>query len=126
MDGRPALAVRLLAVALGLRLLGLPRLRRLLSAEAPRPSRLTHAEAEEARRLAVAVERAAGFRWFRVSCLPRALVLERLLARRGLGSELRFGVLRDDGGVRAHAWVECGGLALDPDPTATERFTPLS
>lgn len=124
--GRPALALRLLAVALGLRLLGFARLRRLLRLPAPPPAPLTCAEADQARRLAAAVERAAGFRVFRVSCLPRALLLERLLAHRGIGAELRIGVLRDGDRVRAHAWVECAGLTLDPDPAAAGRFAPLS
>ena len=124
--GRLTLALRLLAVALGLRLLGFARLRRLLRTPSPAPAPLTSAETEEARRLAAAIERAAGFRVFRVSCLPRAMLLERLLARRGIGAELRIGVLRDGARVRAHAWVECVGLTLDPDPAAADRFAPLS
>ena len=49
-------------------------------------------------------------------CLARSLVLHALLRRDGHPSELRVGVAREPGDtVRAHAWVECAGLAFEPE-----------
>jgi hypothetical protein len=120
-------------VDLGLRLLGLGRMRTLLSrwiregAPAGTPPTSDAARLAGARELARRIERAAGFRVYRVPCLARALLLERLLARRGLPATLRIGVRRPGAGpLDAHAWVECGDLCLDPDPRVAERFAPLS
>ncbi len=125
---RLPLALSLLGVDLGLRLLGFGRVRALLRlrprGEAPAADA---ARLEGARELARRVERAAGFRVYRVPCLARALLLERLLVRRGLPATLRIGVRRPgDGRLDAHAWVECGDLCLDPDPRVAERFAHLS
>jgi len=49
------------------------------------------------------------------SCLEVSLALWWLLARQGIASELRVGVRKDGGTFEAHAWVECGRVALD-DP----------
>ena len=46
-------------------------------------------------------------------CLIRAVVLARLLARRGIGSRVVLGV-RNAPEFTAHAWVEHGGLPLLP------------
>ncbi len=128
---RARLAISLLGVDLGLRLLGFGRLRALLARRARpdggAPRAPDEAELAAARRLARQVERAAGLRIYRVPCLARALLLERLLARRGLPATLRIGVRRPGAGrLGAHAWVECGGLVLDPDPRVAERFRPLA
>lgn len=117
----------LLAADLGLRTVGFTRLRRWLrrppapaAATGPAPDRR-----REARRLLDAVGRAGRFRLHRVPCLPRALVLQRLLAGRGIPSEVRIGVRREGGSLTAHAWVECGDLTLDPEPAAAGRFQAL-
>ncbi len=146
---RARLAASLLGVDLGLRLLGYGRLRALLARRRPRDGgarplaasrlaagrleanrraagRLDAGRLDVARRLARGVDRAAGFRVYRVPCLARALLLERLLVRRGLPATLRIGVRRPGAGrLGAHAWVECGGVSLDPDPRVDERFAPL-
>jgi Transglutaminase-like superfamily len=44
-------------------------------------------------------------------CLVQALVLTKLLARRGITSRLVLGVSLEDG-FKAHAWVERGGRPL--------------
>jgi len=42
------------------------------------------------------------------NCLPQALALQVLLKRRGEPASLRLGVARDEqGGLHAHAWVDC-------------------
>jgi len=47
-----------------------------------------------------------------VTCLCRALALQRLLAKNGHGSELRIGVEKNDGRFGAHAWLVRDGKVL--------------
>jgi hypothetical protein len=50
------------------------------------------------------------------NCLSASLALWWLLAPQGIASDLRVGVHKDGGKFEAHAWVECGGVALtDPE-----------
>lgn len=152
LPGRLRTACTLLAVDAGLRLLGFARMRSLLTPRSrevapsgaspdtpsgaaagtetgPAPGaahgELTDRERTLAQSLAHRVERAAGFRVYRVPCLPRALLVERWLGLRGLPAELRIGARRQGGAFGAHAWVACGDLVLDPDPGVEERFPPL-
>ncbi|MEP7054461.1 MAG: lasso peptide biosynthesis B2 protein [Actinomycetota bacterium] len=53
-------------------------------------------------------------------CLRRSLVTGHLL--RELGPVLRLGVRRDGAQVRAHAWIEVRGVAIDSDPSG---YVPL-
>jgi hypothetical protein len=46
------------------------------------------------------------------TCIVRSVVLRLLLARHGHVSRIRFGALKEERGIRAHAWVECEGRAL--------------
>jgi hypothetical protein len=41
-------------------------------------------------------------------CLPQALAAHWMLARRGVGSQIRFGIWRMDDGLTSHAWLMCG------------------
>lgn len=47
------------------------------------------------------------------TCLERSLVLWWLLGRQGIASSLRIGARKQDGKFEAHAWVECGGNAMN-------------
>jgi hypothetical protein len=59
------------------------------------------------------------------SCLTQALAATLLLARHGHISTLRVGVAKnDDGSLRAHAWLECGGRTILGEP-AHGVFTPF-
>ena len=60
----------------------------------------------------------------RATCLVRALALEFLLSRSGQRAELRIGVAREDGDLKAHAWIEADGRRFLEDAD-TERFTAL-
>jgi hypothetical protein len=66
-------------------------------------------------------------RWSPVpaSCLPRALVLARLLRDQGLAAELRIGVARADGRFAAHAWVEHGGVPLADRQDVALHYAPF-
>lgn len=59
-------------------------------------------------------------------CLHQSLALHSMLARRGIPTDVRLGVRRGDEGVEAHAWVELGGVSLEPDPDAERPFRPFS
>jgi hypothetical protein len=58
-------------------------------------------------------------------CLPRSLALTRLLARRGVRTTLRIGVRPEGGALRAHAWVEWIGRALNDDAHTLGEFAPF-
>ena len=81
--------------------------------------------------VALAVSRAAAHHLGAMTCLPRAIALQRMLARRGIPATLRIGVRKapeDAGGARtiaAHAWVEVDGIALGEPEAIAERFLPL-
>ena len=52
--------------------------------------------------------------WNRPSGLPQRIADTLVaLARKGITSDLRVGVHKDEGKFEAHAWVECGGAALN-------------
>lgn len=115
-------------VDLGLRVLGFTRVRRLLArgtvpvAEAPAAAEGRN----EAETLAWAVAVAARHHLYPMKCLPRSLVLWRMLARRGIPSELCIGVRHDERGFRAHAWVEHAGRPLGEGEDGARPYAPLA
>ena len=56
------------------------------------------------------------------SCLEVSLALWWLLARQGIASDLRVGVRKDGEKLEAHAWVECGGVALNEPESPHQHF----
>jgi hypothetical protein len=76
----------------------------------------------EARAIARAVAIAARRGIWRARCLPTALALQWILARRGIASQLRLGVRRRDGHFEAHAWIEHAGEPLIDGPGVHEDF----
>jgi hypothetical protein len=90
--------------------------------DAPDPARMP-----EARRLALAIVRAARFGVFRPQCLVRSVALSRLLERRGIrGAIVRVGVRRQAGEFLAHAWVELDGQTLGDADDHVGSFVPLT
>ncbi|MCP4381304.1 MAG: lasso peptide biosynthesis B2 protein [Hyphomicrobiales bacterium] len=75
-------------------------------------------------RLARLVAAAADCQPGDAACLPRSLVLGRMLNRRSVKAQIRFGVRHTDSRVEAHAWVESDAGPLDASGEA-ERFAPL-
>lgn len=70
--------------------------------------------------------RDAPWPWTR-TCLRRALVLQRILARAGHAVVLVIGVRRSDGELQAHAWIEHGGTPLlEPEPERVPTYAVLS
>jgi hypothetical protein len=56
------------------------------------------------------------------NCLKVSLALWWLLARQGIASDLRVGVRKDREKFEAHAWVECGGVALNDLETTHPNY----
>jgi hypothetical protein len=55
-----------------------------------------------------AVDTAGAYPLIRAVCLPRALVTQTMLRRRGIASKLCLGVARKEAALVTHAWVEIG------------------
>jgi hypothetical protein len=79
----------------------------------------------EARRLHRLVELASRLHPRAMTCLPRALVLRWMLARRGIPADLQVGVQKFDTGMQAHAWIELGGQPVGESPDLLQRFSRL-
>lgn len=99
----------------GVRLVGFPRVFRLVNSWGRRRTSAGASLADQrrtARRTLWAVRRATRYYYRRrLDCLPRALAIFVLLRSRGVSATLRIGVKRYPFG--AHAWVECLGGVLD-------------
>jgi hypothetical protein len=81
----------------------------------------------EARRLALAIVRAARFGVFRPQCLVRSVALSRMLAARGIdGAIVKVGVRRTNSEFLAHAWVELAGETLGDADEHVGSFVPLT
>lgn len=63
-------------------------------------------------RLSWLVEVAGRYAPVKATCLKRALVLSWLLGRRGTHTELRMGVARHKGRLKAHAWLNLDGQVI--------------
>ena len=85
------------------------------------------AQLPEARRIALAVVRAARFGVFRPKCLARSLALSRMLEAAGVsGAVVRVGIRRTGGEFLAHAWVELAGETLGDADDHVGSFVPLT
>jgi hypothetical protein len=62
---------------------------------------------------------------YRPNCLQQSLVLWWLLGRNRIASEIRFGARKEDGELKAHAWVECLGFALNEDQDVCRHYSPF-
>ena len=102
------------ALRVALRVAGVRRVQRMLSAALP-ASMSSDGQRDEDRRRAAAISRLvdkAARHTVTNTCLHRSLALWWLLGRRGLTSEFRMGTRRLHGQFGAHAWVECGGAIV--------------
>ncbi len=111
-------------VAACLRLSGYARTRSWLAlADAPSMPAAPDRRAE-AERVARLVGVAARHGLVKGSCLSRAILISRMLQRRGIAAEIRFGARADGALVEAHAWVEQDGQPLE-DGFIHQAFTEL-
>lgn len=75
----------------------------------------------ELNNLARRIVQAARFCPLPPTCLVQALVADALLKRYGHSATLRIGVLKSEGRLNAHAWLECPGGVLIGDPMPDGR-----
>jgi hypothetical protein len=81
----------------------------------------------EARRLGLAIVRAARFGVFRPQCLVRSVALSRMLTSRGIdGAVVKIGVRRAGGEFLAHAWVELAGETIGDADEHVGTFVQLT
>lgn len=112
-------------IKLALALLGFERTRRWLIASQPSvsdtsPSDQDIAWAQEA---AAAIALAGPRWWIRATCLPQALLLQRMLQQRGLKGELNLGARKRDGVFEAHAWISLDGIELGSGSMDHQSFS---
>ncbi|MBE2262957.1 MAG: lasso peptide biosynthesis B2 protein [Burkholderiaceae bacterium] len=90
------------------------------------PSEVGKERASLAPRIARAVSIAGRRSLWPTSCLRQALLLQVLLARQGMDSQLRIGVRNSpDEGFGAHAWVERDGQVLIGGEHASQQYAAL-
>ena len=82
-------------------------------------------EAERAVLTARMVRAAARHGMREPSCLEESLVLAYLLRRQGIEAQLRIGVKKNIPKFEAHAWVECGGVALNETESLHDHYAPF-
>jgi hypothetical protein len=116
--------VALVAMDLGLRVLGYRRLLERIERR-PATAAISARRLLRARRYAAWLERASRRHLVRARCLHRSLALHAWLRRKGLPSELRIGVRKEEGALRAHAWVVLGGQVVNDREEVVAAFAPL-
>jgi hypothetical protein len=123
-ERRDALTALVLSAAFSLRLrvIGLPVLRRV--AVDPGETFTEH-QLDEARALAHLVNAVVLRTLGADQCLVRSLVLQSMLSRKGLRSQLRIGVRRAGASISAHAWVECAGVPVNDELAFTSQYAAL-
>ena len=90
------------------------------------PAEVNRSDFSGAERYARRINMAARFHPVNARCLHKSLVLHRWLRREGLPSHLRIGVLKEDGELKAHAWVELAGRAVNDRQEALVGFSRLT
>ena len=68
---------------------------------------------------------AARHHLYPMTCLRRSLALQWLLSKRGILTELRFGVRRDNGKLQAHAWLEYQCQVIGETSLPEEQYARL-
>ncbi|NYF30641.1 lasso peptide biosynthesis B2 protein [Sphingopyxis sp. JAI108] len=80
------------------------------------------ADLEACRPIAAACRAAARYRAAADQCLPNALAMRRMLARRGIASNLVIGVMLP---FSAHCWLQSGETVLSDPLDSVRNFHPL-
>jgi hypothetical protein len=75
--------------------------------------------------LKTAVDHARYNHLYPMTCLRRALTLQKMLARRGLAAELKIGVHKEKDRLSAHAWLEYLGQPIGEPEQITEQYATL-
>jgi hypothetical protein len=110
---------------IGLTSLGLARLLSWLPRGRVERHNLVDAAFTEMCDVADAVNIAARHSPFPSTCLTRSTLLQWMLNRQGVDSDLRIGVKLIGGKLEAHAWVEHDGVPINDKATVTADFAPF-
>jgi hypothetical protein len=114
-------------IDIGLRIWGFRRVYAAMGRLSPGPAGSAHSLSDaDIDRLVRMVNVAANRGVVRVTCLRRSLAVWWLLRRRGVASEIRIGVRREQGLFMAHAWVERDGLVLNDRADIAQSFVVLA
>lgn len=114
-------AVLVTITAVALRFFGFRRVYRWMERRVPSWSEPTAGSGNAVQLMVAGVRRAAQPLPY-ATCLPQSLTLWWLLRRRGVQSQLRLGVRKEGEGLKAHAWVEVGGVALNDRDDVRHRY----
>ena len=117
--------VLLLVADLALRTLSFERARRLLAATPPVPPAGQPPSPSRIAEVIRLVDVAARHHLYPMTCLRRALVLQRLLLQEGLETRLRLGVRGVERRFEAHAWLEHDGIPVGEPEDVALRFAPF-
>ena len=98
------------------------RVRRETLAELLKPGEACTFDSDACRAIAAACRAAARYRSAVDQCLPNALAMRKMLARRGIGAELVVGVMLP---FAAHCWLQSGDLVLSDPFGSVQNFHPL-
>ena len=112
-------------IAISLRMLDYPRTRDLMGRFVQKPGSVAAPEIQ-VERVTRLVGVAARYGVCRANCLRHALAVWWLLARRGVETNLRIGVRKDQTDFSAHAWVERDGVVLAGGADAHERYQTMT
>jgi hypothetical protein len=75
--------------------------------------------------LKTAVDRARYNHLYPMTCLRRSLALQKMLALRGIPTELKIGVSKKVDVLNAHAWVEFQGRPVGESEKIVDHYMPL-
>ena len=85
--------------------------------------RETRAQAgAEAERLHKLIHYAAQIHLIPMTCLVKSLTLKKMLSKQNIPAQIRIGVHKDQGILRAHAWVEVGKTPIGEADNVAEKF----
>jgi hypothetical protein len=125
-------AALLPVIALSLRIRGFRATQTSLLRYLPRPNHspqeqptISKNDLDHCRLTARMVDAATRHAWLSSTCLEKSLVVWWLLARQGIGSQLRIGARKVDAKFEAHAWVECEGVAISEPQDGHRHYAPF-
>ena len=119
-------ALSLWVMRIGLSLVSVPTLRRLLIERRPGVDRGTPSAESSVERVIWAVRTASRVTPWASTCLTRALAAQMMLARLGEQTRIQIGVAKDEqGGLKAHAWLESRGRIVIGGKKSPVEFTTL-
>jgi len=77
------------------------------------------------RELIALSETATRYHWRSMNCLRRCFAQQRILLRRNIASRLHIGVTKDQGQLKAHAWLSVRGSVINDSMDVISQYTEL-